>query len=76
MGTHEVYQLECLCGEKITAKVDVSGLAPGDRQALNRLIAASRLYDGVVMRQLWSGNQALLDGHTAFLPGAANNPAS
>ena len=40
-------------------KVDVSGLAPGDRQALIKLIEASRIYDGIFMRQLWSGNQAL-----------------
>ena len=40
-------------------KVDTSGLSAGDRQALVKLIEASRIYNGIYMRQLWSGNPAL-----------------
>ncbi len=42
-------------------RVDVSGLSPGDRQALSKLIEAARLYDPIFMRQLWSGNLALYE---------------
>jgi Peptidase family M49 len=40
-------------------KVDISGLSAGDRQALVKLIEASRIYNDIFMRQLWSGNPAL-----------------
>jgi Peptidase family M49 len=40
-------------------RVDVSALSAGDRQALSKLIEAARLYNGIFMRQLWSGNLAL-----------------
>ena len=40
-------------------KVDISSLSPGDRQALVKLIEASRLYDRIFMQQLWQGNLAL-----------------
>ena len=43
----------------VELKVDVSGLSPGDRQALVKLIEASRIYNDIFMRQLWSGNPAL-----------------
>jgi hypothetical protein len=39
--------------------VDVSRLSPGDRQALEKLIRASRLMDEIFLRQVWSGNAAL-----------------
>lgn len=42
---------------EITA--DVSQLSAGDRQALDKLIEASRLMDEVYLRQVWSGNVAL-----------------
>ena len=52
--------------EKMTARfaptelrADVSKLAPRDRQALAKLIEASRLLNGIFLQQLWSGNQAL-----------------
>src|SRR5208337_4387924 len=38
---------------------DLSGLSPGDRQAVVRLIEASRLLDEIFLNQLWSGNPAL-----------------
>jgi len=40
-------------------RVDVSILSPGDRQALVKLIAASRMLDDIFLNQLWSGNQAM-----------------
>src|SRR5262249_31407609 len=43
----------------VEIKADVSGLSPGDRQALGKLIEAARLIDDIFLTQLWSGNQAL-----------------
>src|SRR5579864_29326 len=40
-------------------RADVSKLSPGDRQALVKLIEASRVLDDIFLSQLWSGNQAL-----------------
>ncbi len=40
-------------------RADVSKLSPGDRQALAKLIEASRVLDDIFLNQLWSGNQAL-----------------
>ncbi len=38
---------------------DASKLAPRDRQALVKIIAAARLLDPLFLRQVWSGNAAL-----------------
>ena len=38
---------------------DLSQLSPGDRQALNKIIAAAKLLDPLFLRQVWSGNDAL-----------------
>jgi hypothetical protein len=43
----------------VELKVDLSGLSPGDRQALVKLIEAAQIYNDLYMRQLWSGNSAL-----------------
>ncbi|HTS50791.1 MAG TPA: hypothetical protein VMH05_22755 [Bryobacteraceae bacterium] len=40
-------------------RVDISKLAPRDRQALEKLIEASRLLNDIFLNQLWSGNEAL-----------------
>jgi hypothetical protein len=40
-------------------RVDTSKLSTGDRQALVKLIEASRILDDIFMKQLWSGNVAL-----------------
>ena len=40
-------------------RVDISKLSPGDRQALAKLIQASRILNGIFLRQMWSGNEAL-----------------
>jgi Peptidase family M49 len=40
-------------------RVDTSQLSPGDRQALAKLIEASRLLNDIFLTQMWSGNHAL-----------------
>ena len=40
-------------------RVDISSLSSGDRQALVKLIEASRILNDVFLQQYWSGNQAL-----------------
>lgn len=44
---------------EITA--DIAHLSPGDRRALKKLIEAGKLMDDIFLRQVWSGNVALLD---------------
>jgi peptidase M49-like protein len=38
---------------------DTSKLSPKDRQALDKIIAAAKLFDPLFLRQVWSGNEAL-----------------
>src|SRR5579864_8290684 len=40
-------------------RADVSKLSPGDRQALAKLVEASRVLDDIFLQQLWGGNDAL-----------------
>src|SRR3989440_1007512 len=35
-------------------------LSPNDRKALQKIIAAAKLYDSLYLRQIWSGNETLL----------------
>ena len=39
---------------------DLSGLSPADRQVLGKLVEASRIMDALFLRQVWSGNEAML----------------
>ena len=39
---------------------DVSKLSANDRKALDKIISAARLFDPLYIRQVWSGNEALL----------------
>ena len=39
---------------------DISKLSSADRKALDKIIAAARLFDPLYIRQVWSGNDALL----------------
>lgn len=39
---------------------NTSRLSPNDRKALLKIIAAAKLYDQLFLRQIWSGNEALL----------------
>src|SRR5262245_32830064 len=43
---------------EITA--DVSHLSPNDRRVLAKLVEASRIIDALFLRQVWSGNDAML----------------
>jgi hypothetical protein len=38
---------------------DTARLSPGDRQALDKIIAAAKLLDPLFLRQVWSGNDEL-----------------
>jgi hypothetical protein len=40
-------------------QADLSGLSPGNRQALAKLIEAARILNDIYMQQLWSGDPAL-----------------
>jgi hypothetical protein len=40
---------------------DLSALPENERQALARLVEAARIMDGLFLRQVWSGNGALLE---------------
>ena len=42
-------------------RVEVSALSAGDRQALAKLIAASRVVDDLYLTQTWSGNHAIYE---------------
>ena len=39
---------------------DAKRLTPNDRKALDKIIAAAKLFDPLFLRQLWTGNEALL----------------
>jgi len=39
---------------------DLTKLSPNDRKALDKIIAAARLFDPLFIRQVWTGNEALL----------------
>ena len=38
---------------------DISRLSDGDKQALEKLLQAAKLFDKIYTRQMWSGNEAL-----------------
>ena len=44
----------------VDLRVDLSRLPAGERAALAKIVLASRLMDGVFLRQEWAGNPALL----------------
>src|SRR5438094_4234637 len=39
---------------------DVSNLSAADRRMLGTLVAASKIIDGIFLRQVWAGNEAML----------------
>jgi hypothetical protein len=45
---------------RVEMRVDLSGLAPGDRTALAKLVQASRVVAALYREQLWSQNEAVL----------------
>ncbi len=44
----------------VELKADVSRLPPSERATLSKLIEAARVMDGLYLRQVWPGNEALL----------------
>ena len=40
---------------------DIAALPDNERQALARLVEAARIMDGLFLRQVWSGNEAMLE---------------
>jgi hypothetical protein len=44
----------------VDLSADISALAPNERQALARLVAAAKVFDALYLRQMWAGNQSLL----------------
>src|SRR5262249_52289926 len=45
----------------VRLKTDTSGLSPGDRKALGKLIEAAKILNYVFMDQLWQGNRGLYE---------------
>jgi len=43
-----------------TLTANTASLSPNDRQALLKIVAAAKLFDALYLRQIWSGNAALL----------------
>lgn len=43
-----------------TLTADVASLSPNDRKALEKIIAAAKYYDSLFLRQIWSGNEVLM----------------
>ena len=41
-------------------KADLSALSAADRQVLGKLVQASKIIDALFLRQVWSGNEAML----------------
>jgi hypothetical protein len=39
---------------------DISGLPDNEKQALKRLVQASRMFDALFLRQVWTGNETML----------------
>src|SRR5262245_12962855 len=45
----------------VDVSADLSGLPPTERQALAEILHAARLMDGLFLRQVWAGNDTLLE---------------
>src|SRR5258708_22456282 len=54
---------------------DLSALAKNERDALARLIEASRIMDALFLRQVWAGNDAMLQDLAARAPQPGGPPA-
>ncbi len=46
--------------DPVDISVDLSGLPDNERQALDAMVAAARLFDGLFLQQVWADNPALL----------------
>jgi hypothetical protein len=61
-------------------RADVSALPPSERRALARLVDAARLMDSLFLRQVWAGNDAMLQAlshealaRTRVTPGSSSD---
>ena len=55
---------------------DTSGLSPGDRRAVQKLVEAARVMDSLFLRQVWAGNDAMLQRLAREAVTAASGPGS
>ena len=62
----------------VDISADVSQLSGGDRRALAKLIEAARIMDALFLRQVWAGNDALLQqlSRDALSAGEASSAAA
>ena len=61
-GASETARLEQMTARFIPTDItaDVSKLSPDDRRVLAKLIEASKIIDGIFLRQVWSRNVSML----------------
>src|SRR6188768_2510549 len=54
----------------VDLSADLSKLAANERQALSRLVEAAKVMDALFLRQVWAGNDAMLQdlAHKAAVP--------
>ena len=61
----------------VEIRADASRLGDGDQRALAALVDAARIMDAIFLRQVWSGNEALLQELSrAVVHGGAGKPAA
>src|SRR5215471_18030696 len=60
--TSETSTLEKMAARFVPTDItaDLSKLAPNDRRVLTKLVEASKIIDGIFLRQVWSGNVSML----------------
>jgi hypothetical protein len=66
-AVQEIHAPDAATLERMTARfaptdigAEVSGLSPGERRILARLVEASKIVDALFLRQVWAGNEAML----------------
>ena len=61
-GNDAVVKLQTMTARfaPVDLTADLSGLADNERQALKRLVQASKILDALFLRQVWAGNEAML----------------
>ena len=61
-GASETQHLEQMIARFVPTeiKADVSKLSPNDRRVLAKLIEASKIVDGIFLRQVWNRNVSTL----------------
>ena len=61
-GASETARLEQMIARFVPTDItaDLSKLSPNDRRVLAKLVEASKIIDGIFLRQVWSGNVSML----------------